>query len=74
MMNVFDRLCARIAFVPGVIVLLLGVFGLFAGRRAQFSLPPVLGILPALVGWGILRFIVIAWKVPPSSPFRDAEV
>ena len=69
-MNLFDKLCAVLAFVLGLALIVLGVFGLFAGCRANFSLPPILGSLPALVGWGIIRPILVAWKVGPRSPPR----
>ncbi len=62
-MNLLDRICAVPAFALGLAFLLLGGIGLFAGCKANFSLPPVLGGLPALVGWGILRPIWIAWRV-----------
>ena len=54
-MSAFDKLCAAVAFLLGVALLILGVFGLFAGCKAHFTLPPILGVLPAFVGWGIIR-------------------
>jgi len=60
-MNVFDKLCAALAFVLGGLLLILGAIGLFAGCRANFSLPPVFGIIPAFVGWGIVRAVYVAW-------------
>ena len=72
-MNAFDRICAVTAFVLGVILLALGALGTFTGCRANFTLPPVLGIFPAFVGWGILRAIVIAWKVPSAASLYDVE-
>jgi len=70
-MNVFDKACAVFAFILGVVLLLLGIVGLFVGCRANFSLPPILGALPALAGWGICKCIVVAWnshKGPTSLP------
>jgi hypothetical protein len=69
-MNGFDRFCAVLAFILGVVFLGLGALGLFLGCSAHFTLPPVLGALPALVGWGIVRPIVVAWgngsrPIPP---------
>jgi len=61
-MNMFDKTCAVLAFILGVIFIPLGVVGLFTGCRAHFSLPPVLGGLPALAGWGMVKTIMIAWK------------
>ncbi len=66
-MNTFDRICAASAGLLGVILLLLGLIGLFAGCKAQFTLPPVIGVLPALVGWGILKAVKVAWNVPPGG-------
>ena len=65
-MNAFDKLCAMAAFLLGIVFLILGVVGLFAGCRAQFTLPPLLGVIPAFVGWGIVRAVYFAWNPPPS--------
>jgi len=78
-MNTFDRLCAGTAFLLGITLLILGVIGLFMGCSAHFTLPPVLGILPAFVGWGIVRAVYVAWDVrqswnddlPLETPFED---
>ena len=61
-MNIFDKVCACLAFVVGIILLVLGLLGAFVGCNANFSLPPILGAIPALVGWGIIRPIIVAWK------------
>ncbi len=66
-MSTFDKVCAVLAFILAVALVVLGVIGLFTGCRAHFSLPPVLGILPALVGWGIIKPVLVAWKKPPTS-------
>jgi hypothetical protein len=77
-MNPFDKFCAALAFVLGILLLILGTIGLFAGCSANFSLPPVLGVFPALVGWGILRAVYFAWQRgirpndPPASTAPDA--
>lgn len=63
-MNIFDKLCAALAFVLGVLLLVLGGIGLFVGCKANFSLPPVLGVIPAFVGWGIVRAVYFAWNRP----------
>jgi hypothetical protein len=65
--NLFDRICAVPAMIIGIIFLILGILGLFTGCKANFTLPPILGVLPALVGWGITRSIWIAWKVRKDS-------
>jgi hypothetical protein len=62
-MSGFDRFCAAAAFVLGIVFLILGGFGLFAGCTAHFTLPPILGILPALVGWGIVKSVRVAWRI-----------
>jgi hypothetical protein len=41
----------------------LGVLGLFFGCEAHFRLSPVLGIIPAFVGWGIVRTARIARRL-----------
>jgi hypothetical protein len=66
-MNSFDKACAGAAFLLGVVFLVLGVVGLFAGAGAHFKLPPVLGALPAFVGWGIVRAVVVAWNARPPN-------
>ncbi len=79
-MSGFDRFCAVLAAGLGALLLLMGVFGLFAGIRANFSLPPVLGLFPAFVGWGVIRSVMLAWNVtrdssdnvaPPPTPPID---
>jgi hypothetical protein len=62
-MSGFDRICAAIAFALGIVLLILGVVGLFVGCSANFSLPPILGALPALVGWGIVKSVRVAWRI-----------
>jgi hypothetical protein len=61
-MNIFDKICIGVAFIMGVILLGLGVLGLFEGCNAHFSLPPLWGVIPAFVGWGIVRSVIVAWK------------
>ena len=77
-MSGFDRFCAVLAGGLGAILMLMGLFGLFAGLKAHFSLPPILGLFPAFVGWGVIRSVMLAWNVsqdssddstlPPSAP------
>ncbi len=64
-MSTFDKVLAVPAFVLGAVFLVLGTLGLFAGCNAHFTLPPVLGVLPAVVGAGIVRCVLLAWRVPP---------
>ena len=73
-MSAFDRLCAAVGFLLGVVLMILGIFGLFAGCKAHFTLPPVLGVVPAFVGWGIIRAVWVAWKVqPPQNPAMPGD-
>ena len=72
-MSPFDKFCAGTAFLLGVVLLVLGAFGVAFGCNANFTLPPVLGILPAFVGWGIARAVHIAWKVPRSTEHAISE-
>lgn len=60
----FDKFCAGSAFVLGIVFLMLGAIGLFAGCSAHFTLPPVVGVVPAFVGWGIVRAVRVAWNTP----------
>jgi hypothetical protein len=66
-MSGFDKVCAAAAAVLAALLMLLGAIGLFAGCGASFKLPPVIGVLPGLVGWGIIKSVVVAWRVPRRS-------
>ena len=70
-MNLFDKCCAVLAFPLGVIFLILGAIGVFAGCSANFTLPPILGVLPALVGWGIVRAIYFGWSAGGNADAAD---
>ena len=75
-MNAFDKLCAAVAFLLGIIFLVLGFIGLFTGCQANFRLPPLVGVLPAFVGWGIVRAVYVAWDRPSSPvprPFDEPD-
>jgi hypothetical protein len=61
-LNVFDKFCAAIAFVMGLLLLVMGALGLFFGCYAYIKSPPVLGAFPAFAGWGIIRAVYVAWK------------
>lgn len=67
-MSVFSKICAALAFVLGGILLVLGTIGVFTGSAANFKLPPIAGGIPALVGWGIVRSVYLAWKIKPPAP------
>jgi hypothetical protein len=76
-MNLFDKICAVIAFAFGVVLLVAGVCGLFIGVRAWFSLPPIIGILPAFAGWGIVRAVYFGWpvrKVVAGNSVREPTI
>ena len=68
-MNTFDKVCAALTFVLGLVLLV----GLFTGSKASFSLPPILGAVPALVGWGILKSIVVAWNPGKRSSMEQVQ-
>jgi hypothetical protein len=70
MMNGFDKFCAGLAFLLGIVFLLLGAFGLFFGAQAQFSLPPILGGIPALLGWGMVKSVRLAWGTSTAPATR----
>ena len=61
-MNWFDKICATMAFVLGLLFLIFGLVGLFTGCSANFVLPPIFGVIPAFVGWGILRAVWFGWS------------
>ena len=65
-MNLLDKFCAIFSFLLGIVLLVLGAIGLFQGCNAHFSLPPVLGVVPAILGWGIVRSIMIASGSRPT--------
>ncbi len=71
-MNAFDKLCAALAFVLGIVFVFYGALGLFMGCTAWFSLPQGWGVLPAFIGWGMLRAIYLAWNVKPQ-PDADED-
>jgi hypothetical protein len=71
-MNAFDKVCAAVAFLLGVLLLMLGIVGLFAGSRASFTLPPILGGIPSLIGWGIIRSVMVAWKCPRRHEYPES--
>jgi len=68
-LNLFDKICAVLAFALGIVLLVLGAVGAVFGCNAHFTLPPLLGALPVLFGWGILKSVVVAWKAgrPPDA-------
>ncbi len=77
-MNLFDKFCAILAFLLGLVFLVLGGLGLFMGCSASFQLPPPLGFVPFLVGWGIVRAVYFGWNPvliwPPEWGERPARI
>lgn len=71
-MNIFDKICACMAFVLGIVLIILGIMGAFLGCNANFLLPPIYGAIPAIIGWGVVKPIIVAWKKPsfdqPPAP------
>jgi hypothetical protein len=65
--NLFDKICACLAIPVGLIFMFLGVFGLFAGSSAHFTLPPVLGALPFFLGWAMCVCLIKFWKKENES-------
>jgi len=62
-MTRFDKICAIITIPTGLVFLVLGVIGLFAGFSAHFELPPVLGFLPFFLGWTMCITTLRFWRI-----------
>ncbi len=60
-MSVLDKLCSIIAIPIGAVFMVLGIFGLFAGAKATFTLPPILGALPFFLGWAMCITLIKYW-------------
>lgn len=67
-MSTFEKLCAALAICMGAILMILGVFGLFMGASAHFTLPPLLGALPFFVGYGICVPLARYWRMSNDQP------
>ena len=67
-MTGFDKFCACFSIGIGAIFMALGAIGLFLGSSANFTLPPVLGGLPFLLGWGMCVPLIKFWS--RSAPAR----
>ena len=66
-MNWFDKICATLAFVLGIVFFIFGVVGLFTGCRFNFAISPGFGVVPAFVGWGIIRAVWFGWSAHKRS-------
>ncbi len=64
-------MCMVLAYAMGIVLMLLGIIGLFFGSSANFTLPPILGGVPFLIGWGIIVAIKIAWNQVGSASFSE---
>lgn len=79
-MSGFDKLCACVAIPVGFVFLILGVFGFFAGSSAHFTLPPLLGGVPFLLGWAMSITLIRFWmrtnrgwnQIPDDEEFEEA--
>ena len=71
-MNLFDKICAACSFLLGVLLLLLGAVGLFKGCNAHFALPAIFGVIPAFIGWGIVRPVFLAWRASGAETYMPA--
>ena len=71
-MNLFDKICACFAIPIGLVFLVLGIFGFFAGSRAHFELPPILGGLPFFLGWAMCVTLIKFWR-HSGSPEPDSH-
>ena len=72
-MEVFNKVCMGFAFALGAVLALLGVTGVFFGSSASFKLPPIVGVLPAFAGWGIIFAVRNSWGVAPRSSASNAN-
>ncbi len=66
-MNKFDKICAVMTILVGVVFMILGVIGIFAGSSANFTLPPVLGVIPFFLGWAMCVTLIKFWKSNNTS-------
>jgi hypothetical protein len=67
-MTTFDKICAALSISIGAIFMVLGVIGLFIGAKAYFTLPPILGVLPFFLGWGMCVPLVKYWRMSGKDP------
>jgi hypothetical protein len=70
-MNLFDKICACVAIPIGMIFLILGIIGFFAGSQAHFTLPPILGGLPFFLGWAMSITLIKFWRQSSKSSQDD---
>jgi hypothetical protein len=66
-MTAFDKVCAVFAIPIGIVFMILGADGLFAGANVHFTLPPILGGLPFFLGWGMTIPLIRYWRISNKS-------
>ena len=66
-MTVFDKICAVLSIPIGVAFMILGGVGLFTGAKAHFTLPPIIGVLPFFLGWGMCVPLIKYWKMSSNQ-------
>ena len=73
-MTLFDKFCAILSIPIGVAFLVLGGIGLFAGANANFTLPPVLGFLPFLLGWTMCVTTIRYWSKDNATEAAVSQI
>ena len=66
-MTGFDKIAALITIPIGAAFLILGAIGLFFGSSAHFTLPPILGGLPLILGWSMCVTLIRFWLKDPKA-------
>lgn len=66
-LNAFDKACAYLALLFAAFFVLFGLPGFFLGCKLWLELPAILGVLPALAGWGIFRTFWIASRADDAA-------
>lgn len=62
-MGTGSKIAAVFAIIPGFILGIFGVIGLFTGCRAHFILPPILGGLIILPAWAMTIVLIRYWSL-----------
>jgi hypothetical protein len=62
-LTLFDKICVALAILLGMALSVLGLLGAFIGCNANFTLPPIFGVVPLFVGWGIIKGGLVAWRL-----------
>lgn len=61
-MTKFEKICAVLTIPVGAIFMVLGITGVFLGSSANFTLPPILGVLPLFLGWNMCVTLIRYWR------------